>query len=273
MKRRRSSPRLHARTPSPAPVNEQCPLTMESIHKLSSAFKHHNIVLDAKALHDYLVATPDATNPLNRQPFTDDERNVLNAMFPNEPAILVGKDADDASKDMRERESALTFLEDEAKTALRDFQTSWMRPVRSGSRIIFCMNLFHATTASLLSIKADVLSMRDGDSEWDKISSSMEEFVETIAVDDECRQEMFSVLDVIDGQSSEYEPPDAHAMQGLDQLLNMLHRATPPIPVPMYEAAARPVVHFTNGADLLAVLYPRAPSRSPSPRAPSPEID
>lgn len=97
----------------------QCPISLEEFTASSRIFVHDGVKFDAFQLQNYLLKSPDATNPISRSKFTDSDLHGLDVVCNNGQALLKGAEAIYAGNLIRQQECNLSYLEGELQNVLQ----------------------------------------------------------------------------------------------------------------------------------------------------------
>jgi hypothetical protein len=140
-----------------------CPISLEPLRSSKHVFVHDGASFDAAHLHAYLVANPDARNPLTRAEFTDAHVAALNAAVPDGVSIPTGTQRIADALRVRERDAMIEFLGDEARTLVVEILLLADEVNDFGTEDI------DLAVTALRQVRRDVEQLSDGEAAWREI--------------------------------------------------------------------------------------------------------
>lgn len=155
---------------------EMCPISMERFidNVAEPVFDHHGVRFNAMSLHEYLIAAPNAGNPVNRIPFSTAEIKSLNRLFPTRAKVLSGLMAEEAKRENDNRCRNISFLDEEARECIDRLSRAWWT-----LDVVYFYNALDTATAGLKEIRNDIISLEDGKNSWDLIKKSLMSMAES----------------------------------------------------------------------------------------------
>jgi hypothetical protein len=101
----------------------RCPISLEEFDSSTVVFRHGGFRFGAKSLYQYLQKCPDASNPVNRLPITDEDVAQLNLLVQGD--LDVGEVRQQKGRELRSNDTLAQFMEEEARHAFSEFIACW----------------------------------------------------------------------------------------------------------------------------------------------------
>ena len=175
-------------------MQHTCPITQEPIPDGAAVFEHAGQVFEASSLHAYLLRCPYATNPITRHTFTEADLCRLQEAVPGAPLLASRTEAEACMAADHRTSSVVAFLTNMALKKVQRLAQVW-----GGADAPLFYRRFMSLQDTMFQIKADVLALRNGDTEWDLLQKV-----------------------VFEGTAAALNPPEAgqRALQGLRTCLS-----------------------------------------------------